>query len=338
MLENQGDIVEWLRAKSFTENDIQQLSQLLQRHVHQDVKQSGKFNINISDGSGIQIGDGATPEQIGLIVRELVQELKLLQPDLATSIQNFTKQEADITNELDLEDFILDLAAVEAINTRLRIIQEIYDAGYLTEVNQPDFAQLRQDLAPYAGLKNLLKKIEKQGDRLIEYTIANLRKQLEDLRLSGANFTENPQIDRSSMEIECQQAEAQTLQNFISTLAESRLGAEWITRNQESLSKYARKTVLRQFPSLQVSEQKADDFQFSIKQFLEQISFCLYWGTYDILDFPDIPFELEIEHYETAFQAIKETVSSELTDETVHAIKACLDYLISRLPLIEASS
>ncbi|MBD1854487.1 MULTISPECIES: hypothetical protein [Leptolyngbya] len=329
-----GDIIERLNSKTLTDEDIQLLCQLLQQNVNQGVLQSGKFNLAIEEGSDIQVGDrytGATPEQILAIVRGLVQELQAFQR--TPSSPSSTENAEDDVEDLPLRKLVLDSTTVKAINARLEIIQEISESGYLPETFQSELRQLKQRLQNFRTLNEDLQRISEQGDRLIQSAIAEMRLQLNELRLAGRGLAEDTQAQISQITLDCQQAEVQIFQTFTARLENSRLGAEWIEKNMEPLIKYGSRKVFEQFPELDASEQAIDDFKFSLKQFLEQVNFCLYWGTYDILDSREIPLVYGVEQYEVAFQAVKERLSKQLRSETIQEMQACLDYLIECLQL-----
>jgi Effector-associated domain 10 len=333
MLDNLGAIIERLLAKTLIDSDIQLLSQLLQNVSSQGTLQLGKFNLAVEEAKEFQVGDryaGATPEQIRLIVRELLQEIGSLQP----SSQNFTEGSESGTNDLTFKKVTLDPTTVELINTRLEIIIEIFETGYLSEVHYSELRRFKQQLQTFNNLNETLQNIAEHSDRLIQDAIAAMRLQLEALKLSGKTLTDAAQAKLSPAEQKCQQAETIIFQTFNNRLEDSRLGADWVGRNIEVMLNYACKAVLKQFPDLNASEQVFDDFKFSLKQFLEQVNFCLYWGTYEILDDPKIPLVLEIEHYQTAFQAMKGCISTRISSETINEIQACLDYLIERIQFI----
>ncbi|MGG6270821.1 hypothetical protein ACQ4M3_40580 [Leptolyngbya sp. AN03gr2] len=334
MLDDLGDIIERLNSKTLTDEDIQLLCQLLQQNTSQGVLQSGKFNLAIKKGNDIQVGDrytGATSEQIRDIVRELVQELQAHQPTRTDSSPS-TEENEDDAEELPLRKLILDPTTVEAINARLEIINEISEAGYLPETYQDELRQLKQRLQNFRTLNEDLQRISEQGDRLIQGAIAVMRLQLDVLKLAGRDLAEDTQAQMTQVDLDCQREEVQIIQRFSARLEDSRLGAEWIGKNMEALISYASKKVLEQFPDLNASEQAMDDFKFSLKQFLEQVNFCLCWGTYDILDSPEILLVFGSEQYEVAFQAVKARISKQVRrNETRQEMQACLDYLIECL-------
>jgi hypothetical protein len=313
-----------------SEELVKALRQLLQTNVSQNISQSGRFNVTVGDGKNVYVGDrydGVTLEQIRLIV----QELKSLQNTQLNSPFNPAQDsERDVGNP-PFKKLVLDSTTLQAINERLEILEEIDRTGYLPVTQQSELRHLKQHLQTFNNLNQDLKNIAEQGDRLVQETVAAMRLQLDALKLSGKTLTEAAHTKLLPSELECQQAEAKIFQTFVNRLDDSHAGADWIASNMEPLINYASKKTLKQFPDLNASERAVDDFRFSLKQFLEQVSFSLYWGTYEILDSPEIPLIFDIEQYKTAFQVMKGSISKELCSETIQEIEDCLNYLIERL-------
>ena len=262
-------------------------------------------------------------------IRLLIQELKLMQSQRPNSSDDTTQNAENFTDNPPFRKLILDPITMNAINQRMKVIEEINQAGYLPAPQQSELRKLKQRLQIFNTLNQDLQSIAEQGDRLIQESVATMRLQLEALKLAGRTMAGN--IQASMPNIECQQTEAAIFGRFVHGLEDSRLGSDWITNNSESLQKYAHNAVTQEFPELNPSEQTIDDFKFSLKQFLEQVSFSLYWGTPEILDSPEIPLVLDIEQYESAFRSMKRFVPSRLRSETIQAIEESLDYLIDRL-------
>ena len=160
-----------------------------------------------------------------------------------------------------------------------------------------------------------------------------MRLQLNALKLAWQTMPED--IKASVPEMECQQIEATIFERFVHGLEDSRVGSEWIENNIDSLQNYAHHAVIKAFPELNAIDQSISDFKLSLKHFLQHISLSLYWGTYKVLDSPNIPLVLGVEQYETAFRAMKESISPRLRSETIQAIEESLDYLIDRLKFYE---
>jgi hypothetical protein len=331
MLEDQGDITERLRRGTLTEEDIQQLSRLLEPVSSQSIEQSGKFNVSLGKGTHVQIGDvshGVTLEQIRLII----QEISTLRSTSIDSSNSSVSENADSIKDLPLRKLVLDFATVETINAKLAIIKEIYEAGYWPTIQQPELQDLKQRLRSLNALSEDLQTLAEQGDRLIEAATEAMRSQLDALKLASQDLTKAAQSGASTADLECQQEEAQTFQTFVTRLDDSRAGADWITNNTKALVDYACKQLRPQFLSLNLPDQTIKDFRLSLKHFLEQVSFSLYWGTYEILDSPEIPLVLDNELYEQAFRLMKEGVSTQLCPETLQEIEQCFNYLFERLP------
>lgn len=330
MLEDQGDIAERLHRGTLTEEDIHQLSRLLYAS-RQSIEQFGKFNVSLREGTNIQIGDvthGVTLEQIQLII----QELSTLRSTCVDSSTRTVSKNEDSTEDLPLKELVLDFKTVETINAKLAIIKEICKAGYWPTTQQLELQELKQRLQSLNVLNDNLQNLVEQGDRLIEAAMEAMRSQLDALKLSSQDLTNAAQSGAFTADLECQQEEAQIFQTFMTRLDDSRAGATWITNNTETLINYACKQLRPQFLSLNLPDQTIKNFRLSLRHFLEQVSFSLYWGTCEILDSPEVPLILENELYEQAFQLMKKGVSKELRPETLQEIEQCFSYLIERLP------
>jgi hypothetical protein len=329
----QNDIIKRLNTGTLSDEDILILHQLLGQDINQTVSQSGSTNVTLGESRNFQIGDrytGATTEQIRVIVREILAELKELQPFHTRS--TVTGQDSAYgINYTPFQRLTFDQRTLEIVNSRLEVLQEINDARYLSEAQIQELAQIKQRLHAFRNLNQELQEIADQGDRLMQEAVEALRLQLNSLKLSGRTLTQELNSQTSNPELECQQAETQIFQSFSQRLEDSRLGADWITNNLEILARYASNSTIKRFPGLNLSEQVVDDFRFSLKQFLEQVSFGLYWGSYEILDSPEIPLVLAKEQYEVAFQEIRQSISKQLDDPVIHEIENCIYYLLDRL-------
>jgi hypothetical protein len=117
-------------------------------------------------------------------------------------------------------------------------------------------------------------------------------------------------------------------------LEDGREASTWLNKNLFQLARSAGKHVLAQCTEIKstASPEQLDDFYFSIEQFLEQVSQCLSWGRYNILDSPDIPLIFDSYAYEMAFSYIKKMLPTHLSDESIQQLKDYIDYLIQRLP------
>ncbi len=330
--DQQNEIIECFDSDTLNNEGVPSPNQLSQ-NVSRGIVQSGRFNVTICEGTNVHVGDrytGATAEQIGAIVREILAELKALQPFHTRS--TVTDQDSvSGTNHTPFQRLTFDLRTLEIVNSRLEVLEEINDAGYLSEAQMRELAQIKQCLHAFRNLNQELQEIAERGDRLMQEAVEALRLRLNGLKLSGRALTQELNSQTSNPELECQQAEAQIFQSFTQRLEDSRLGADWITNNIETLARYAGESMIKRFQGLNLSEQAVDDFRFSLKQFLEQVSFGLYWGSYEILDSPEIPLVLAKEQYKVAFQAIKQSISKQLDDPVINEIENCIDYLIDRL-------
>jgi hypothetical protein len=270
---------------------------------------------------------GATAEQIRSIIQELMSMRGLYPGLVSDGVQN-TENTAE---EMNFRPITLDSSTLEGINTRIEIIQEIYQSGYLPTTYQDELRNLYNRLRSFNNLNRDLQDLIGQSDRLIESAVKAMNLQLDAFRLASEKITESVRNQEYESELECQQEMAQIFQAFINRLEDSRNGADWINRNKRMLIDRASSEIFKQFPTPDLSEQIVDDFKFSLGQFLEQVVSCLYLGSHAILDSPNIPLVLEIEQYEAAFQFMKSSVPERLRNETIHEINECFDYLIGCL-------
>ena len=266
-------------------------------------------------------------------IRFLMQELQLMRsqrPNLSCDTPQDTENFVD---SFPFKKLIIAPSTLERINKRMEVIEEIYHAGYLPITQQSELRKLKQRLQTLNTLNQDLQNIAEQGDRLIQESVAAMRLQLNALKLAWQTMPED--IKASVPEMECQQIEATIFERFVHGLEDSRVGSEWIENNIDSLQNYAHHAVIKAFPELNAIDQSISDFKLSLKHFLQHISLSLYWGTYKVLDSPNIPLVLGVEQYETAFRAMKESISPRLRSETIQAIEESLDYLIDRLKFYE---
>jgi hypothetical protein len=293
--------------------------------VTDTVAVTGNQNIT-GDNNSFVINQGIGLEQVRLIIQH-IESFRSSQPRSSLA----EPQNAEHSEEISFRPLVLDLTTLAAINRQINVIDEIYHAGYLSEQQQQQVRQLLHQIQLFNKLNQDLQGIEKQGNSLIQVAVSAMRLQLEGLKLAGREITLNNRDQVSNREIECQQEEAQIIQTFIDRLEDSRIGAEWIVKSMKMLISYASDETFKQFAELSTSEEVVGDFKFSLKQFLEQVNFCLYWGSYEILDSPEIPLVLGIEQYEVAFQAIKKAIPKRFRRETIQEIETCLDYLLDHL-------
>jgi len=133
--------------------------------------------------------------------------------------------------------------------------------------------------------------------------------------------------------------QVETLQQFQGSLENGREAAAWLDESRTKLVETVGRLALDQFPDIKeaASPEQVDDYYFSIKQFLEQISHCLIWGRYDILDEPEIPLVFENKVYETAFRKIKKRLPEYLNEDSKEQLINCIDYLVKVLERVDKS-
>lgn len=329
MLEDQSDILERLRNRTLTDTDIQDLLHLLQHNVQQDISQSGKYGVALGQGDNNHIGDvynGLTLDDI----RALIQEIIALQTTTHDSSTDLKDPDLSI-DDVSFRKLVLDQSTLNAINRQLGLIEEIWNAGCLPPSQQENLTQLIHRLSVFHTLNEELQTLAEQGNALIKQATNEMRLQLDALKLSSQKLTTAAQAQMSDHDLVCQQEEVEIFHAFSNRLEDSRAGAALIGKNNILLAKYACKKLHSKLEKLGVSAKGIEEFEFSLKQFLEQVEFSLYWGSYQILNSPEIPLIVDIELYEEAFRLIRKGIPKQLRPETTEEINKCFDYLIERL-------
>lgn len=135
-----------------------------------------------------------------------------------------------------------------------------------------------------------------------------LEEKLEEINLSKQKIIGVSCQQNYNEKIEFIKKQIEIVKRFETNLEIGREASTWLSKNIAQLAKSAGKRALNRCPENKstASPDQIDDFYFSIEQFLEQVSHCLSWGRYNILDSPEIPLVFDIHTYEVAFNLIKE--------------------------------
>ena len=215
MLEKTEDILERLRGGTLSEREIQELSQFLKQAQRQSIEQSGKFGVSVAEGADVHIGDvyhGVTLEQIRLII----QDLGALQSS-HTNLPAKDDSEGSISEALSFKRLILDPTLVEAINAKLKIIeeicdlplekiscssdlikktndeleilQEIYESGCLSTPVMQDFRQIAKKLGAYSALEKDLERLSQEVNSFIQLLVEALIIEVDRLEKSNIKFS-----------------------------------------------------------------------------------------------------------------------------------------------------
>lgn len=310
---------------------IQKLIHDLTENPKNAVIQLGKYGVTIKEGSEIHIGD--------VINNNLDQAFV---EALASAVKNAN----DATKEMlfkhlsrqPLEPLKIDPKQIEKINSDLEIIDSLEEKGYLEPPQKDAFASLKQEVQHLNEFNQRIDRLHSVAKALLEESRVNLIKKIADLKTQGEKILESETLAKILIEQECKEAQLSVIEDFLQELEETSAVSLWIDKTSKRLSKRLGREALKAFPDIEkeADPEKVSYFCFSIYQFLEQISHCLKWGRYDILDSPDIPLVFDYHVYESAFMLIKETLNKDLptrfSNTSKKLVNECIEYLISQLP------
>jgi len=129
------------------------------------------------------------------------------------------------------------------------------------------------------------------------------------------------------------------LKQFQNELEDGKVVAAWLDgqRSEKQLAQVLAEYALEIHPQIKetMSPRQLEAFQFSIEQFLEQLSHCLTWGRNNILNDPDYPIYSSDEVYATAFGRLKCLIPEHLPIDGIEQLREHIDYLLQMLPRYE---
>jgi hypothetical protein len=320
-----GAIIDRIEANTHTLEDLKVLRQLLGKGDRETISQLGKYNVNVGEGTSLEIGDRVYVERSDKAIQALIGAIQ-------TGTAN-SKQTEQAGEEEELEQLVLDVQSIELINSRLKAVEDINQVGQLPEKQKEEFIFLKREVQSLSELNRKLKETAKKAQRLFQEAVESLEVKLEELKLSRQSLIELSSQQERDCQIELLVMQIDIAKRFDMGLEDGREASTWLKKNLFQLARSAGKHVLEQCPEIEstASLEQVDDFYFSIEQFLEQVSQCLSWGRYNILDSPDIPLIFDIYAYGMAFSYIKKMLPSHLSDESVEQLEDYIDYLIQRL-------
>jgi hypothetical protein len=321
-----GAIIDRIEANTHTLEDLKFLRQLLGKGDRETISQLGKYNVNVGEGTSLEIGDRVYVEWSDKAIQALIGAIQ-------TGTVN-SRQTEQTGEEEELEKLVLDVQSIELINSRLKAVEEINKAKQLSERQQEELVFLKHELRSLSELNRKLKETGKKAQRLFQDAVESLEVKLEELNLSRQSLIELSSQQERDCQIELLARQIDIAKRFEMGLEDGREASTWLNKNLFQLARSAGKHVLAQCTEIKstASPEQLDDFYFSIEQFLEQVSQCLSWGRYNILDSPDIPLIFDSYAYEMAFSYIKKMLPTHLSDESIQQLKDYIDYLIQRLP------
>lgn len=322
-----GAIIDRIEANKHTLEDLKVLRQLLGKGDRQTISQLGKYNVNVGEGTSLQIGDRIYVEWNDKAIQALIGAIQTLPPLSG-------RQAEETLEEEELEELDLDVQSIKLINSRLKAVEEIRKVGELSEKQEEEFKALKKQVNSLGRLDQELKQTAKRTKSLFRKAIQSLEEKLEEINLSKQELIEFSSQQDCHDKIEFIKRQIEIVKQFEIELEIGRAASTWLDKNIAQLAKSSGKRTLDRCLEIKstASTEQIDDFYFSLEQFLEQVSHSLSWGRYNILDSPEIPLVFDSHAYEVAFKLIKEMLPSHLSEEIIEQIKDYINYLIRRLP------
>jgi hypothetical protein len=246
-----------------------------------------------------------------------------------------------LAQDRPLEHLEVNLEQVKTVNSDLSFVDSLQQKGYLDELQGEKFAKIKQEVHSLNEFNPKLDHLYDESKALLADAKSSLAKKIEELKLNSEKTLDPENLLKLSQEKDCKEGELRILQAFMDELEDSSLVAAWINDRAKALAKKLGREALDSFPDIRcdLSDEDVGYFCFSICQFLEQISHCLRWGRYEILDSPGIPLALDFSVYEKAFSLIKECIENDLPKRFGQVGKGLageyIDYLIGRLHTYE---
>lgn len=141
--------------------------------------------------------------------------------------------------------------------------------------------------------------------------------------------SQNEVLEFSVADAEVVTQEIDILNQFQMKLEKGKIVAHWLDRQRSQLVQNLGQYALDAYPEIQdgISPRRLEAFYFSLKQFLEQLSYCLIWGRTNSLDKPGTPVVLDDKVYVTAFEQLKSLISDRLSEDRTEQSKKDIDYL-----------
>ncbi|MBW4461714.1 MAG: toll/interleukin-1 receptor domain-containing protein [Nodosilinea sp. WJT8-NPBG4] len=263
-----------------------------------------------------------------------------------TSYNTLSNQLGQSSKDCPLESLKINLDQVETVNSDLIFVANLQRKGYLDDSQGAVFTKIKQEVRFLNNcfLSNFNSKLDQlylESRALLADSKISLVKKIEELKLSSKKIINPDNLLKLNQERDCKEGELKILQNFIDELEDSSLVAAWINDKAKALAKKFGREALESFPHIgcSLSDEDIGYFCFSIYQFLEQITHCLKWGKYEILDSPGIPLVLDCSVYEKAFSLIKECIENDLPKRFSQVGKRLaieyIDYLLGCLKTYE---
>lgn len=303
-----------------THHDKQVLAQWILEQDPSLISQLGKYNISISEGRDIHIGDRFIIEFSEVSSQQLIEALQ----KSGLRLDNNAYEYLEVLETVDLNSEL-----IEVVNKRLILLESIRDERRLSDSQKLELQEIQKRVRVVNGFNQDLKLIYRQAKQLLQNVQTALSIDLQNIKTtSNVLIANQSKIDSLSDQLEI-------LNNFTTALEEGNRASQLILQAATQLKKTAGSRALNQFPEIQDSStsKEKDDFYFSIEQFLEQIAHALKLGDHTIFENSEIPLSFNsVPLYLAVFQHIKEMFPKKsLSPIAIEQIEECLDDLIESL-------
>jgi Effector-associated domain 10 len=310
-------ILDRIATGTCTEQDIEDIRQLLLIADKEFISNLSKYNVQIGQGREVHIGDKITIECNEDILRALAS---IISPIGSTPVNN----NDDTSDHLDA--IKIDSNLINKVNQRLQLLESVYGRAELSDTQKYQLKNIQTQVRVVNELSERISTLSNEVERLLQNVRNNLTDELQRLK----NQPSNPIFDRNNSKIEL-------LETFITALDADRQAAKWVILTTLQLKQTGIKKALDEFPEIRdnATAKQLNDLDFSVGQYLEQISHALELGDFSIFDNSEIPLVLPSKFlYMNIFEQIKIIIKQRsLQTDVTSKIEECLDYVIHSIDL-----
>jgi hypothetical protein len=318
----------------FDEEAIQRLKRELIEDPNKAVIQLGKYGVTIGQASELHIGD---------VIHKSFNQADI--DSLASAIKEANKRTDGLIFEYlknqPLEPLKVNFEQVKEVNSDLEYVRSLELNGYLEEPQKSAFKKIKHEIHTLNDFSRKLERLHFETKALLTDSKMSLIEKIKTLKTESEKALDPQSLINLAQEKECREGELRILHEFMEELEASGEVAVWIENKAKVLAKRFGREALDSFPDIKnhVDDKSVGYFCYSLYQFLEQISHCLKWGRYDILDSPEIPLVLDFHVYEKAFYLIKENIDESLplrfSQVGKRLMREYMDYAISQFSTYE---
>lgn len=316
-----GLILERIKARTSTPEDLEALGHLLNGLMIQEVSQSGKYNLNAGHAI-FNVGDmyGPSIEDIRIIIKELRENQQ--QCDLVGLNQSTSTSEDEPLTVLNFQSEI-----IEFINSRLEALEELRKAGYLFDEQKNDLKSIKTRVNFLKEITHQIEDIAVNADQVLQDAIRILTTKLRELD----SYQEASLLEARSQI--CLKQQLDLLEQLQKDLGDGKVLAYWLdSQIYQNFAEMIGQYSLEKYALVKASQKELEVFYLTVKHFLEQLIRCLKAGRTNSLDNLTIPLIFSADVYITAFEYLKTLIPNHLPNGGVEQLVEYTDYLITKIP------